>query len=350
MKIAISIEHPAWAHQFKNIIKNYSEIFKPLVIAVDKDGDIDLLEAFGIDYVLLAKSTGRNIIEKGCLFIKLCISYTLTIRKYQPDILIGRASPMMAIAGFFLKIPHVIFEDTEVSRFSLSICKMICKTIITPEHFLIDLGKCQKRMPIYKELFYLHEREFKPDRELVRKYGINTDLPYVVVRFVSWNASHDVGKKGLDDRGKISFIEQLREYSKVYISSEAELPRELVKYKLDIPYEIIHHVLFYAALVISEGASMASEAAVLGTHAFYLNEIASGSTEEQEKKYRILRVLHDPKTRYDIALCEAKEMLSEPDLWVNGKEKRMKMLEEMPNPNVIFENEIKEVVKLGVAK
>ncbi|MBR2674865.1 MAG: DUF354 domain-containing protein [Mogibacterium sp.] len=336
MRIAVSIEHPAWAHQFRHIIEKNNKDGESLVIAVDKDGDLRLLDAFGIKYLKLANSTGRNIVEKGWLFLKLCFSYTKAVKCFNADILIGRASPMMAVAARLTGKPHIIFEDTEVSKFSLRICKWLSSRIITPEKFFLDLGKKQERLPIYKELFYLHDEEFAPNRESIERYGIDTTEPYITVRFISWNASHDFGIKGLSDREKVEFVEELSALGRVYISSEKELPAELEKYKINLPFEMIHQMLYYATVVISEGASMASEAAILGTHAFYLNEIASGTTEEQEEKYHLLRALHDPKTRYQIALNETRELMKDPDIWQKGKEQREKILTELPDPNDIF--------------
>lgn len=346
MRIALSIEHPAWAYQFKNIIeKNNHDGGESLVLAVDKDGSLQLLKSFGIKYVLRADSTGKNIFDKTALFTKLCIMYTKDIIKFKPDILIGRASPMMAIAAFLTHRPHVIFEDTEVSKFSLWICKIFSTYIITPSPFLTDLGKKQIRMPIYKELFYLHRREFTPDTSILELYGIERSKPYVIVRFVSWNASHDVGMHGLSDGEKVEFVRKLSSIVKVYISSESDLPKALMGYRLNAAYEVIHHILYYATIVISEGASMASEAAVLGTHSFYLNEIESGTTKEQEEKYQLLTVSHNVKTRYEEALHKVQKMLQDPELWKKGKEKREQMLAEMPDPNDLFWDTMMEGLK-----
>lgn len=351
MRVAVSIEHPAWAHQFRSIIDRNNATGDTLVLAVDKDGDLTLLDSFGIDYIKLADTTGSNVVQKAFLFIKLCISYTHEIRKFNPDVLIGRASPMMAVAAKVTKKPQIVFEDTEVSRFSLGFCKRFSSCIITPRTFHTDLGAKQIRMPIYKELFYLHEKEFSPNPRVLDKCGINHSKPYAIVRFISWNASHDVGMGGISDEKKVSFVEELAKLIPVYISSENDLPEALKKYQLKIPFEDIHHVLYYATVVISEGASMASEAAILGTHSFYLNEIASGTTEEQENRFHLLRVLHDPKTRYDIALQEAKELLMNPNLWHEGKEKRKIILSQMPDPNDFFWQKMEEAVaKYGMER
>lgn len=92
----ISIEHPAWAHQFVYIIRELKAGGDNVtVLAVDKDGSLDLLESFGIEYKLMANSTGNNTIEKAWLFAKLCVTYAVACKKAKADILIGRLSPMI---------------------------------------------------------------------------------------------------------------------------------------------------------------------------------------------------------------------------------------------------------------
>lgn len=344
MRALISIEHPAWAWQFKRIISQIKGDGDVLVLAVEKDGDTELLRRFGIDYKLMANSTGKNIVEKAYLFIKLCITYTIEALKYRPDIIIGRASPMLAVASFVCRKPHLIFEDTEVSRFSLRICKALSTTIITPKRFLLDLGEKQVRLPMYKELFYLHEEEFVPDKHILEQYGVDTNCPYVVVRFVSWQASHDVGLKGLSREGKIRFVQKLAKFVRVYITSEGDLPEELEEYRLRTPYSAIHHVLYYASLVISEGTTTASEAVVLGTYALYLNEIVCGTTLEQEEEYHLMHVMHDYSTRYKNALKEARQLLKNPNLWDEGKEKRKKLMSDMKNPNAVYMKYIRKLL------
>ena len=74
MKVMLSIDHPAWAHQFRHIVKRLeARGDEVLTLAVEKDGDTRLLERFGMPYVLSARSTGKNIVEKGLLFLGLCV-------------------------------------------------------------------------------------------------------------------------------------------------------------------------------------------------------------------------------------------------------------------------------------
>ena len=349
MKVMFSVDHPAWAHQFHSIVERLrARGDEVLVLAIDKDGAAELLRSYNIPYVLCAKGTGKNIIEKGWLFFRLCGNHTMHALRFRPDILIGRASPMMAVAAWVCRKPHLLYEDTEVSKFSLNICKRFSSKIITPRTFLTDLGPKQERVDTYKELFYLHPDVFTPDREALKKVGFNPDEPYVLVRFVAWNASHDVGKHGLSDAEQLSLVRRLEAAGvRVWVSSEKPLSPEMEAYRLRTPYAMAHHVLAFARLVYSEGATMASEAAILGVHAMYVNVIQSGSTREQSERFHLLYNYNEGDDRYERALAKALELLSDPYLEQKGQEKRKKLLAEKVDINDYFIAETDRLAKRG---
>ena len=348
MKVMISIDHPAWVHQFHNIVERLNDRGDTvLTLAVEKDGDTELLRKFGIPYTLSAHSTGHTILQKGLLFVGLCFEHSWRALRFKPDILIGRASPMMAVAAWVSRKPHLIYEDTEVSKFSLNICKRLSTKILTPRTFLTDLGPRQERLDTYKELFYLHPSVFTPDKQTLRDVGFNPDEPYILVRFVAWNASHDIGKHGLDAAGQIALVRRLEKYGRVYVSAEGAVPDELRPNLLKTPYELIHHVLAFARLVFSEGATMASEAVVLGTHALYVNTIVSGSTREQCERFRLLYCFNDGEGRYERAAAKAEALLQMPDLVELGREKQRRLLAEKVDINNYYMAEMDRLAKAG---
>lgn len=349
MKVMITVVHPAWVHQFHTILEKLrARGDEVLMLAVDKDGAQSLLDSYGIPYVLCARGTGRNVAEKGWLFLRLCVEFTARALRFGPDILIGRASPMLAVAAWVCRKPHLVYEDTEVSKFSLRICKRLSTKILTPRTFLTDLGARQERVDTYKELFYLHPDVFTPDRQALRDAGFNPDEPYVLVRFVAWNASHDVGKHGLDDEGQMSLVRRLGATgTRVWVSSEKPLSAALEPYRLQTPFALAHHVLAFARLVYSEGATMASEAAVLGVHALYVNVIKSGSTQEQSERYGLLYNFNDGADRYERALDKALELLADPRLAEEGRRKREKLLAEKVNINDYYIAETDRLAKAG---
>ncbi len=349
MKVMVSVNHPAWVHQFHPIIEKLrSRGDEVLMLAIDKDGAEELLKNYQIPYVLCAKGTGRNVVEKGWLFVKMCLRYTWHALRFQPDILIGRASPMMAVAAWVCRKPHLLYEDTEVSKFSLRICKRLSTKMLTPRTFLTDLGPKQERVDTYKELFYLHPSVFTPDKQVLRDVGFNPDEPYVFVRFVAWNASHDVGKHGLNDAEQLALVKKLESAGvRVWVSSEKPLSKELEPYRLQTPFALAHHVLAFARLVYSEGATMASEAVVLGVHALYVNVIQSGSTQEQSERFHLMYNYNDGDDRYERALTQALALLADPELETKGRVKQQKLLSEKVDINDYYIAEMDRLVKTG---
>jgi predicted glycosyltransferase len=123
------------------------------------------------------------------------------------------------------------------------------------------------------EGLYLHNEYFKPNKNIRIELNLKEDEEYVVIRFVSWNAHHDVGHAGLDNESKSKLIEVLKPRFKIFISSEGALPKEFEQYKINISPEIMHDVLAEATVFIGESATMASESALLGTQAVYINSL-----------------------------------------------------------------------------
>ena len=138
----------------------------------------------------------------------------------------------------------------------------------------------------FQELCYLHPDFYSPNSQIFKLFGINQKDPYIVIRFVSWEASHDFGHSGFDLKSKIGMIEQLSKYGRVFISSESKLPEELKRFQLDVEPHLIHDVLSFASLFIE--STMASECCMLGTPAIYINSLEVGTINEQKNKYNLV--------------------------------------------------------------
>ena len=107
---------------------------------------------------------------------------------------------------------------------------------------------------------------------------------YVVLRLVSWDASHDIGQKGFRMDTLVNLIDEIKKHARVFISAENKIPKIFKKYQLSINPNEIHDVLSFAELFIGEGATMASECAIMGTPSIYMNSLSAGTLEDQEKK------------------------------------------------------------------
>jgi len=324
MKILIDMGHPGHVHLFKNFIWEMEEKgHQILVTARDKDVVIQLLEAYGIPY----KAVGRKGSNKFSLIREL-IQRDIKIYKiaenYNPDIFLGMGNPFIAHTAKICRKPSIIFSDTEPALFGNSITFPFASTICTPSCYTKDLGLKQIRYNGYHELAYLHPNHFTPDPAVLTELGLAEGDPFIIVRFVSWGASHDVGQHGIRD--KVGLMKELEQYGRVLITSEAALPEELRSYQIRVSPEKLHDLLYYATLYVGEGGTMASEAAVLGTPSIYVSSLVGtmGNFIELEETYDLLYSFTDG----DATLDKAIEILQDPESKEKWRNKRERLLED----------------------
>lgn len=283
MRFLIDIGHPGHVHYFRNLYKILKDHFHEVVIiSRDKDVTFELLRYYKIPFKSRGKGK-RSFSGKLIYLFSASLVIFKTGLKFKPDIIISFASPYASIASLFLRCSNIILDDTEVGRFERYFYKPLSDLIITPKVFLKDLGGKQFRFDGFMELAYLNPKYFEPDPGILDDLGISINEKFVIIRFVSWEASHDKGQQGLSLQQKHDIINLCRNYAKIFISSEKKLPDSLEEYRLNISPHKLHDALFYASLYIGEGATTASEACLLGTPAIYINTISAGTIEEEEK-------------------------------------------------------------------
>jgi predicted glycosyltransferase len=324
MRVIIDMGHPAHVHFFKNTIWNLEKKgHKVMVVSRDKDVVINLLNAYKIPHTVLSKVKPG----KAHLFEELIIrEYKLLniARKFNPDVLMGILSPNVAQVGWILRKKSIIFNDTEHAKIAQKITYPFCDVICTPSCYLKDEGKKQIRYNGYHELAYLHPSYFTPNPEVVKELGVEMGKPFIILRFVSWGAHHDVGQHGI--KNKVALVQEFEKYGKVFITSEGPLEEEFEKYRIRVPPEKIHHLLYYATLYVGEGATMAVESSILGTPSIYISTLAGtmGNFSELEEKYGLLFNYSDS----DAALVKAIELLKDPELKKNWETKRASLLKD----------------------
>jgi predicted glycosyltransferase len=158
--------------------------------------------------------------------------------------------------------------------------------------------------------------------------GLSEDDKFVILRFVSWGASHDIGQRGFDSETKKELVKEIEKRAQVFITSEKALTEEFEKYRITVPLEKIHDLLYYATMYIGEGATMASEAAVLGTPAIYVNTLRLGYLDEQEERYGLVYNFSNPKTAHNDVLTKAVEQLEDENIKNECHKKKAKLLSE----------------------
>lgn len=319
MKVLIDINHPADVHLFKNVIlKLEKKNHEFCIVARDKECTLQLLDNYGLKYIKRKGYKGLLGKTLGILFIDLKL---LRIsKKFKPDILIGSAGNVyIPTTAKILNKPSLIFEDTEHNKKALMLIKRFATKIYTPTYFSKDLGPKQVRYNGHHELAYLSPKYFRPDSSVLKKLGMTKGKAFFIIRLVSWEAIHDKGEHGIND--KIRIIKTLEKHGKVFISSEGKLPVNLETYRVKLSPEEIHSALYYSTLFIGEGATMASECATLGIPAIYTNTLKLGYIDELERLGLIFSANTDTevlslvnkilKQRKSIYLSRLKKMLAD---------------------------------------
>lgn len=293
MKILIDINHPAHVHLFKEfarimIHKGHNILFT----AREKDVAVTLLKEYELNYVSLGRHY-KNMSGKLLGLIKYDYLMFKLARKFEPDVFLSMASIYAAHVAFLSRRPHIAFEDSEPVPEHQILYVPFTPTILTPLNLNKDFGSKQIRYHGFHEVAYLHPNYFKPDLSIFSYLGIKPEQRYALLRFVSFNASHDIGIKGFSDEDKVYIVRELEKYGNVFITSEGNYPKELNKNIVQIPPSKIHDALAYASLYMGDSQTMATEAALLGTPAIRCNAFAASSKEmsnfiELENEYKLL--------------------------------------------------------------
>lgn len=293
-----------------------------LITATKKDISLKLLDNLGYRYVNLG-SYGDTLLQKLINLPIIDLRMYRAVKKFDPDLFIGLGSIRAPHVAFALRKKSIVIDDTEISREQMMLFLPFVNVVCTPAYFKLDLGRKQVRFNAYKELAYLHPAYFQPDPRVLDTLGIKSDETFIVVRFITWGASHDLGHHGIVNR--LEFVRQLEKYGRVFVSSEGDLGPEFDGYRLDLPPEKFHDLLSYATLYVGEGGTTATEAALLGTHSILIDTSAKQCGNFHDLHSYGLLWFTD---HTDEGLLLAKKLLQDPSTKIKGREKLQKLLDE----------------------
>jgi len=324
MKIIVDINHPAHVHYFKNFVWEMERKgHEVLITASEKEMSYKLLDLYGFHYVRLGRY-GVSLVEKLVKIPVLDLKMYKAVKSFKPDIFVGVSSIRNAHVSKLLGKPCIALDDTEHATWGRMLYLPFTNVVLTPSCFKKDLGKKQVRYNGYEELAYLHPKYFKPDSSVLDKLGLSKNERFIVLRFISWDAIHDLGQNGINNR--VNLVRKLEKYGRVLITSEGTLEKGLEKYRITLSPEKFHDLLGYATLYLGEGATIATESAILGTPSIYVSSLAGtmGNFYELEQKYDLMYSFANS----DDALKKATELLQTPNAKKDWKIKRNRMLKD----------------------
>ncbi|MBT8241447.1 MAG: DUF354 domain-containing protein [Acidimicrobiia bacterium] len=301
MRILIDITHPAHVHFFRNAIDELATRgHQVAVTAKAKDLTLELLEDYRIPFSRVETprpfqfAAPARMIGRDLTLGRFC-------RGFRPDVVTAIGGMNAAQTAFALRRPSVVWDDTDFHARGHMVTHPFATEIHSPDTYRNPHRKNQILYPGSHDLAYLHPRRFTPDPGVAASTGVATDTRYCIVRFVSWDAQHDRGQSGLGTRGRLEIIEAVSEVARPYITSEGPLPQELEEFRLRIPPHQVHHVMAYAELCISEGATMITEGAVLGVPGVYISTLRAGVLDMFER-YGLIHQTSNAATAESLAL------------------------------------------------
>lgn len=288
MKIHISINHPAHVHYFKNFIKIMEKKGHSFVVT-NRDSKIinQLLDAYGIEHIIRNKRPNNmNKFSRILVTLRALIFSCWLEIKYKTDLSLGFASLSCAFAAWVRRKPSILLDDTEHNKTNRNLYLKFCSNVLTPFYYGLNIGEKQIFMNAYIEQLYLHSKNFVENESVLELYGLEKGK-YILFRYIAYDAWHDKDAQPISMEDRKELVCRLAEKYKVCVSLESSVKDPFFdKYLLKNKPEHMHDIMDNCAFMIVEGATMASEAAMLGVPYIYINPLQNlGYIKEQVKDY-----------------------------------------------------------------
>ncbi len=327
--ILIDIGHPAHVHLFRNAARDWTAAgHKILFTALDREIILYLLDQYELSYRVTYKRRKGMLARVVELVLRTLFTYRIA-RDFGADLFVSFGSPTVGFPAKLMGKPYIALTDTEHATEQHALFKPFATVIATPDIFTLDMGAKQVRYAGFHELMYLHPDEFTPDPSQLDSLGLKPDDRFFVVRFVSWEASHDIGEHGFTADDKRQLLRELSSYGRVLLSVESgTIEDEFRPLVTTFLPEKAHHLLAFASLYIGEGGTMLTEAALLGTPAIFVSTLRAGNWDHLRDQYGLL-YFYDTRRE---ALQKAHELLALPNLKAVWAERRAKLLADKINP------------------
>lgn len=349
MKILFYFGHPAQYLFLRETIKRLqnSANYEILILIKTKDVLENLLKADKLNYQnILINERGLTKLAIITSYLKrLCILFKYFVKE-KPDLVIGTDATIAQLGFLFRKKRITITEDDyEVIKNLGRLTYPFTQYILCPN--VCDVGSWSRKKvgyDGYMKLGYLHPNVFRPNQDIVSKYKIGSQ--FVIIRLARLTAHHDFGISGINHELLKKIVNCIIEKGyTVYLSSEAPLDSDFLRYKLLIQPEDMHHILAKASLLICDSQSMSVEAAILGIPSIRYSSFAGKISvlEELEKIYQLTFGITpgDDKKLFMVL----SELLSMNNLSDEFKKRRDIMLTQKIDVTLFVESFIKQVLQ-----
>jgi len=294
-RIWIDLEHQKAAVMLKPLIDmfyiNNVDLF---ITARDMGNNWEVIRELGLRPEWIGKHGGAILAGKLAASIERMKGLLPAVGNFKPDLVLTFSSVEAIRIAFGLGVPSVSFNDeprsTAVARLTLPLASMVIVPRCVPEQLYLDLGASRARMRRYDgidEIAWISR--FKPGDHVLAGVGVEKGK-YVVIRTEMTHASYLSSTMRPEESRIIDFLPQLVKACPGY--------KFIVIPRIDTQFEHLRHqfvhlnnvvvtnyvaclqdVMFYSALVMSGGGTIARESALMGVPTI---EFFPGETAPQE--------------------------------------------------------------------
>ena len=336
MNILIDIGHPAHVHLLrytsKELLKHGHQVFFSVRdIPVAKK----LMQQYGMEFLDLGK-------KKDTIFGKAIKTSIQDLKilwfVWNNKISIGLSSGIvLSHVSKLSQMKAFLFDDDDdnVEPLVVKYAHPYSAVVFTPS----AIRRGTPNALYYEgchELAYLHPNHFKPDASVLKKAGLSQNEKYFIMRFVAFKGHHDVGQQGISLDQKRRLVNLLSQHGRIIITSEREIEPEFEKYRLPVPPEEIHSLMYYATMFLGDSQTMTSEAAIMGVPALKCNSFAGNLSvpNELERKYGLCYAYHP--NDFEAFFQHIEQLLNTPNLKEEWLKKKEKFLQEKIDPTAFF--------------
>jgi len=270
-KLFFDLNHPADFHFFKNLFSSLLEAGYILrIVARDKECLHDLLRSHNISF--LSRGQGSHSLTGKYLYaIYVLILTVIRLILFRPRLSVSLSSPYLIVASGFVGIPSLCYDDTDINPRLIPLIRR-ASHIVSPASYPHYFHGGHFRLPVFKELAYLHPKYFPYE-----KRG-----EAVFFRITRTDSVHHTSGSRID----LSYINrQIGMISRDYIcfvSSETGIDESLTGSVKTAGRLKIHEDLQQCRAFWGNSATMAAEAAILGIPAVFVGAEKFSYVEELE--------------------------------------------------------------------
>ncbi len=301
MNILVDIGHPGHVHLLKYtadcLMKDGHEVlFSVREIPVAKR----LMDCYGMKYISLGDKR-ESIIGKGVTVLEQDVKLLNFVKKNHVDIGLSSGIVLSHVSKLS-RMKSFVFDDDddEAEKLVVKYGHPMSDVVFTPDCIVRKTSNAIYYAGTH-ELAYLHPNRFIPDESVLERAGLKKSDRFFIMRFVAFRGHHDVGQEGLSIEQKRRLIDLLKPCGRVIITSERQIEPEFEEYRLPVPPEDIHSLMYYSSMFLGDSQTMTSEAAIMGVPALKCNTFAGKLSvpNELENKYGLCCAYHpDDFERY----------------------------------------------------